>query len=50
MVDFEFLMVKFFNFEFFEVFKMVIDLGKKEGVDVLIVVDFDVDWLGIVVC
>ncbi|MCP6606494.1 phospho-sugar mutase, partial [Klebsiella pneumoniae] len=46
MADPEFSTVKFPNPEFPEAFKMAIDLGKKEGADVLIAVDPDADRLG----
>ncbi|MEQ6364212.1 phospho-sugar mutase [Lactiplantibacillus plantarum] len=46
VADPEFSTVKFPNPEFPEAFKMAIDLGKKEGADVLIAVDPDADRLG----
>lgn len=38
------------NLEEYVVFEYVICDGEKVGVDVLIVIDFDVDCLGVVVC
>nr|WP_253954667.1 phospho-sugar mutase [Lactiplantibacillus pentosus] len=46
VADPDFSTVKFPNPEFPEAFKMAIDLGKKEGADVLIAVDPDADRLG----
>ncbi|MCT0160870.1 phospho-sugar mutase [Lactiplantibacillus pentosus] len=46
VADPDFSTVKFPNPEFPEAFNMAIDLGKKEGADVLIAVDPDADRLG----
>jgi len=46
VADPDFSTVKFPNPEFPAAFKMAIDLGKKEGADVLIAVDPDADRLG----
>lgn len=46
----DFIIVKLLNLEEYFVFEYVMWFGEKEGVDLLIVIDFDVDCLGVVVC
>lgn len=49
MLDFNFLIVKYFNFEEKLVFNIVIEMVKNNGIDLIIGIDFDCDRVGIVV-